>query len=60
MLDWLASREDNPEMLVRRARLRIAVERVVAEGRSLTHDPSGSAGTGASADAVTAALGATG
>ncbi len=57
MLDWLGVKHDNAEMRADGDRLRVAVERVVAEGRALTRDLGGTAGTAESADAVIEALG---
>ncbi|QBF29947.1 isocitrate/isopropylmalate dehydrogenase family protein [Thalassococcus sp. S3] len=56
MLDWLGLRHDNDAMVRDGARLREAVERVVAEGRALTRDLGGEAGTAVAADAVLDAL----
>lgn len=56
MLDWLGHRHDNPALLDDGQRLRAAVERVLAEGRVLTRDLGGSAGTEEAAQAVEAAL----
>ena len=56
MLDWLGTRHDIPEMRADGDRLRRAVERVVAEGRTLTRDLGGSAGTEEAARAVIAAM----
>jgi 3-isopropylmalate dehydrogenase len=56
MLDWLASRHDNPAMAADGARLREAVEAVIAEGRVLTRDLGGSASTTEAAGAVLEAL----
>lgn len=52
MLDWLGLRHDAPALVEDGARLRRAVEDVVAEGRVLTADIGGTAGTEAAAQAV--------
>lgn len=52
MLDWLGLKHGNTEMQDDGARLRRAVEAVVAEGRVLTRDLGGNASTLAAADAV--------
>ncbi|MEM8569463.1 MAG: isocitrate/isopropylmalate family dehydrogenase [Pseudomonadota bacterium] len=57
MLDWLGVKHDNAEMRADGDRLRVAVERAVAEGQALTRDLGGQAGTEESADAVIQALG---
>ncbi|MEO0380879.1 MAG: isocitrate/isopropylmalate family dehydrogenase [Pseudomonadota bacterium] len=57
MLDWLGGRHDVPAMAADGARLRSAVDRVVAEGAVLTRDLGGMAGTGDVAAAVKEALG---
>jgi len=56
MLDWLGLKHDNPETRADGDRLRLAVERVIAEGKVLTRDLGGSAGPLESAAAVIAAL----
>ena len=56
MLDWLGTKHDNAEMRADGDRLRVAVERVVAEGKALTRDLGGTAGTDESAAAVIEAL----
>jgi 3-isopropylmalate dehydrogenase len=57
MLDWLGARHAVPAMLVDAARLRDAVDAVVADGRVLTRDLGGSADTAQVARAVQEALG---
>lgn len=57
MLDWLGIKHENPRMIADGKRLREAVEQVVAEGKTLTRDLGGSAGTLDAANAVTATLG---
>ncbi|GAA6209092.1 isocitrate/isopropylmalate dehydrogenase family protein [Cognatishimia sp. WU-CL00825] len=52
MLDWLGIKHDNPALLADGKRLREAVENVVADGRVLTRDLGGSAGTQDAAAAV--------
>ncbi len=52
MLEWLGSRHDLPEMNRDAAQLREAVDSVSAEGRVLTADLGGTAGTDAVAAAV--------
>lgn len=56
MLDWLGGRHGVPAMQADAARLRDAVDRVVAEGRVLTRDLGGTAGTAEVAAAVQEAL----
>lgn len=56
MLDWLGINNDNEAMIADGKRLREAVEDVVAEGRVLTRDLGGSAGTAEAASAVLDAL----
>jgi 3-isopropylmalate dehydrogenase len=56
MLDWLGERHDVPAMLTDGARLRAAVDRVVAEARVLTRDLGGTAGTAEVAQAVREAM----
>ncbi len=56
MLDWLGIKQDNARMKADGVRLREAVDRVVGEGKMLTRDLGGSAGTEAAADAVARAL----
>jgi 3-isopropylmalate dehydrogenase len=56
MLDWLGIRHGHPEMCKDGARLREAVEAVVARGDVLTRDLGGSADTAAAANAVLDAL----
>jgi 3-isopropylmalate dehydrogenase len=56
MLDWLGDRHDVPAMLTDGARLRAAVDRVVAEARVLTRDLGGTAGTAEVAQAVREAM----
>jgi len=56
MLDWLGVKHDNAEMRADGDRLRVSVERVIADGTSLTRDLGGSAGTEESAAAVIDAL----
>ena len=56
MLDWLADTHDAPALRADGARLRAAVDAVVAEGRNVTRDLGGTCGTEAAADAVAAAL----
>tara|TARA_R110002124_G_scaffold39583_5_gene125117 strand:+ start:3593 stop:4729 length:1137 start_codon:yes stop_codon:yes gene_type:complete len=56
MLDWLGIKHDNRALVDDGARLRIAVETVVAEQRALTRDLGGTAGTIAAAAAVQEAL----
>ena len=58
MLDWLGLKHGNTEMQNDGARLRQAVETVVAEGRVLTRDLGGNASTLAAADAVDRMMGA--
>lgn len=57
MLDWLGIKHDNPAMTKDGARLREAVEAVVARGTVLTRDIGGTAGTDDAARAVLDALG---
>jgi 3-isopropylmalate dehydrogenase len=59
MLDWLGIRHENPAMAADGTRLRVAVEKVVSDGKVLTRDLGGTAGTAAAAGAVAAALGLT-
>ena len=54
MLDWLGHEHNAPTLIRDGARLREAVEAVVAEGATLTRDLGGSADTGAAAAAVRA------
>lgn len=56
MLEWLAETHDAPALRTDGARLRAAVDAVVAEGRCVTRDLGGTYGTEAAADAVAAAL----
>lgn len=56
MLEWLGGRHDVPAMQADAARLRDAVDRVVAEGRVLTRDLGGSADTAQVAAAIKEAL----
>ena len=56
MLDWLGIKHANVELLADGARLRQAVDQVVAEGRVLTRDLGGTAGTDEAARAVEALL----
>ncbi|MDC0738266.1 isocitrate/isopropylmalate family dehydrogenase [Cognatishimia sp. SS12] len=56
MLDWLGIKHDNAEMAADGKRLREAVEAVVAEGKVLTRDLGGTAGTAEAATAVQAQL----
>lgn len=56
MLDWLGVSNDNDELLADGARLREAVETVVAQGTVLTRDLGGSAGTDEAAAAVAKVL----
>ncbi len=56
MLDWLGLKHDNSAMARDGQRLREAVEHVVADGRVLTRDLGGTAGTAEAAQAVTDAL----
>ncbi len=56
MLDWLGGRHEIPAMLADGTRLRDAVDTVVAEGRVLTRDLGGTAGTADVATAVREAL----
>ena len=56
MLEWLGSRHDVEAMTSDGAKLRQAVEQVVAQGQILTRDLGGEAGTDAAAKAVIAAL----
>lgn len=56
MLDWLGVREGNPALAADGRRLREAVDSVVAQGRCLTRDLGGSAGTETAAKAVLDAL----
>jgi len=57
MLDWLGIKFDNPALVADGTRLREAVEGIVAEGRILTRDLGGTAGTKDAAEAVGRALG---
>ena len=59
MLDWLGIKHDNPAMTKDGARLREAVETVIAKGEVLTRDIGGTAGTEDAARAVLDALGTT-
>lgn len=56
MLDWLGIKQDNARIKADGTRLREAVDRVVSEGKVLTRDLGGRAGTEAAADAVARAL----
>lgn len=56
MLEWLGPRHGLPALQEDAARLRAAVEAVIAEGRSLTRDLGGTASTDEVAAAVRAAL----
>ncbi len=56
MLDWLGDKHDNDGLRRDGARLRQAVEQVIAEGSALTRDLGGAAGTQQAADAVARAL----
>jgi len=56
MLDWLGVKHDNSDMRRDGARLREAVETVVAKGIVLTRDLGGSASTDEAAEAVSALL----
>ncbi|WP_171230319.1 isocitrate/isopropylmalate dehydrogenase family protein [Ruegeria sp. HKCCA4008] len=56
MLEWLGLTHDHPELSSDGARLREAVEKVVANGQSLTRDLGGKAGTQEAASAVLEAL----
>lgn len=56
MLEWLGIRHDVEAMTSDGAKLRQAVEQVVAQGQILTRDLGGEAGTDAAAKAVIAAL----
>jgi len=56
MLDWLGVKHDNDAMRADGARLREAVEGVVAHGAALTRDIGGTAGTEEAANAVLEAL----
>jgi len=58
MLEWLGVKHDNHKMIADGARLRQAVDRVVADGRVLTRDLGGTASTEDAASAVALALGA--
>ena len=56
MLDWLGARHEVPAMTRDAARLRAAVDAVVARGAALTRDLGGTASTEEAADAVGEAL----
>ncbi|RED12178.1 isocitrate/isopropylmalate dehydrogenase family protein [Pontivivens insulae] len=56
MLDWLGIKHDNADLRQDGTRLREAVEDVVSQGRVLTRDLGGSAGTDRAAQAVLDAL----
>lgn len=56
MLDWLGLRHDAPQLIADGTRLRGAVEAMIAQGKVLTGDLGGSAGTQDAADAVVALL----
>ncbi|PSL20365.1 isocitrate/isopropylmalate dehydrogenase family protein [Shimia abyssi] len=56
MLDWLGIKHGNDALAADGARLRHAVETVVSEGRVLTQDLGGRAGTAQAAEAVAKAL----
>lgn len=56
MLDWLGLRHDVPALVRDGAKLRAAVESVIAEGKTLTGDIGGTATTAEAAQAVKAAL----
>ncbi len=56
MLDWLGVKHGVEEMRAHGTALREAVDRVVAEGRALTRDLGGDAGTQEAANAVADAL----
>ncbi|WP_299555405.1 isocitrate/isopropylmalate family dehydrogenase [uncultured Tateyamaria sp.] len=56
MLEWLAGRHDMPAMAEDAKKLRSAVDAIVSEGRVLTRDLGGTAGTAEVAAAVKGAL----
>jgi 3-isopropylmalate dehydrogenase len=56
LLDWLALRRDEPKAAAAARLIDAAVERVVAEGRHLTRDLGGSAGTREMGDAIAEAV----
>ncbi len=56
MLEWLGLTHDHPELSSDGARLREAVERVTANGQTLTRDLGGTAGTQDAAQSVLEAL----
>ena len=56
LLDWLALKRDEPRAAAAARLIDAAVERVVAEGRHLTRDLGGSAGTREMGDAIAEAV----
>jgi 3-isopropylmalate dehydrogenase len=56
LFDWLGRKRGEERAVAAAARIEAAVERVIAEGRSLTPDLGGSAGTAAMGDAIAAAV----
>jgi len=56
LLDWLALKRDEPKAAAAARLIDAAVERVVAEGRHLTRDLGGSAGTREMGDAIAEAV----
>jgi 3-isopropylmalate dehydrogenase len=56
MLDWLGERHNDPRATQAAQRIDAAVARVLAEGRTLTPDLGGRAGTRAVGEAVRRAL----
>ncbi len=52
MLDWLGSRNDNDALINDGSKLQNAVEKVISDGKSLTRDLGGQAGTEAAASSV--------
>jgi 3-isopropylmalate dehydrogenase len=56
LLDWLGRKRGEPRAIAAAERIALAVERVIAEGRSLTSDLGGSATTTQMGDAIAAAI----
>jgi 3-isopropylmalate dehydrogenase len=57
MLDWLGETKNDPAAAAAGARIEKAVAKVLAEGKTLTPDLGGSAGTKKVGEAVVSALG---
>jgi 3-isopropylmalate dehydrogenase len=56
LLDWLGRKRSEPRAVEAAERVATAVERVIEEGKSLTHDLGGSATTARMGDAIAAAV----